>query len=184
MILSQTGISSLSPFTLCCICSQCGMMLQELRTLWSRYISFFLYELRWTVPYTEMRKDPVCMFVHESAMILIVSHSVAGALCAANVLVGYIALRDRPSRDHKSSNVCPMKSRASPAMQFMLRRSLGLLEGMLRQRDSVLRKLKMGDFRKVFRFTRMILGQPRNWLLTGMSWVRAHYFTILLLESS
>eukprot|EP00750_Incisomonas_marina_P015993 INCI1884.1.p1 GENE.INCI1884.1~~INCI1884.1.p1 ORF type:complete len:889 (+),score=115.33 INCI1884.1:146-2668(+) len=76
-----------------------------------------------------------------------------------------------PSRDHKSSNVCPMKSRASPAMQFMLRRSLGLLEGMLRQRDSVLRKLKMGDFRKVFRFTRMILGQPRNWLLTGMSWV-------------
>lgn len=64
-------------------------------------------------------------------------------------------------------------------MQVMLRRSLGLLEGMLRQRDSVLRKLKMGDFRKVFRFTRMILGQPRNWLLTGMSWVRA---PLLLLQ--
>jgi len=58
----------------------------------------------------------------------------------------------------------------------LLRGSLDLFEAMRLQKDEVLRQLKMGDYRKVFRFTKLILGRPRNWMLTMLSWVCSMLF--------
>jgi len=69
-----------------------------------------------------------------------------------------------------------MKQRATAEMWVLLRGSLDLFEAMRLQKDEVLRQLKMGDYRKVFRFTKLILGRPRNWMLTMLSWVCSMLF--------